>query len=431
MKRNPTIILALLIIILFSCKKEVDENLPQIQISLPYENATFGYQDEIRIKATVTDDVNLERIEVKVTSSTGQVYFNSINYINSGKSKTIDTFITHNDFYIETGTYYITIVAFDGINEKIEFSPIQVIESPRQLLYPMVIFNGNVYDTQVEKLDGSNFSFLFGLNLNYNQSTFDSRNQLFHIAGNGLLSSFIQNPAVLISSTQVNTTVEGTVITSFHDEETNDSYFATSDGGIWKTDVSAQPGLVVSQSGTFRARDLLVANNKIMALENNLDGSQSRISVYNKFSGTLEQSVVVPNSFDVKKIIDIGETNFFIVIGNSGGQSLFQYYNLDTSALINVPNNYNSVAVDNAWPGQDGSFYVSHGTQLTTYSNNMQNWFSGIYMSALKVVYEENSNTNYVLTTTGLNQLDSGLGTLLSFTPAFYQPLDLHLVYDK
>jgi hypothetical protein len=431
MKKNLPSVLMLFLIILFSCKKETDENSPQIQISLPFENNSYGYEDEIRIKATVTDDVNLERIEVKITNSSGQVFFTPIRYINSGKSKTVDTFITHNDFYIAGGTYYVTIVAFDGRNESVAFRSIEIQETPRELLYPMGIFNGTVYQTQIEKPNGAGFFFLFGLSLNYNHGAFDSRNQIFHFAGNGVINSYNLNPVTLISSTAVNATFDGTITASYTNAESHESYFATSDGGIWRTGASANPGLIISQTGTFRAHDLLVMDNKVMALEKDINGSPTRIAVYNSFGGILEQSVVVPTSFDVKKIIDIGETNRFMVIGNSGGQSLFKYYNLSTSALNNVPNNYNNVAVENAWAGQDGSFYVSHGTQLTSYNNNMQNWFSGLYMSAIKVVYDATTNTNYVLTSASLNQLDAGMGSILNSTPCSYPPLDLLMVYNK
>jgi hypothetical protein len=431
MRKSLPLVLMTLLIILFSCKKDVDENLPQIQISLPFEGNAYGYEDEIRIKATVTDDINLERIEVKITNSAGQVFLMPISYMPSVKSKTIDTFITNNDFYLESGTYYVTVVAFDGVNEKVAFRSITIEESARQLLYPIVISESNIYNTQIERINGSSFLFHAGLYLNYDQATFDSRNQILHYTGEGVLQSYNFDPVVLISSTILNTSTGGIITSSFADDATNESYFATSDGGIWRTGSSAIPSVIINQTGTFRALDLLVMDNKIMALENSVTGSEPRIAVYNKFSGILEQSVALPLSFEVKKIIDIGETNRFMVIGNSTGQSLFQYYNLNTSTLNDVPDNYNNVIVDNAWPGQDGSFYVSHATQLTTYSNNMLNWFSGLNISALKVVYDDPSNTNYVLTNTGLKQLDSGLGSVINFTPVFYAPLDLLMVYNK
>ncbi len=60
----------LLSVVLFSCKKDKDENPPNVIITGPAENSAYNVLDPVIIQANISDDVGIERIQISLISAT-------------------------------------------------------------------------------------------------------------------------------------------------------------------------------------------------------------------------------------------------------------------------------------------------------------------------------------------------------------------------
>ncbi len=122
MKFTPLISLIIVSVLLFiGCnKKDADTNNPTIQIISPKDGKVCSAGDTIWIKASVSDDVKLESVDIQLVTSGGRA---------AGKSLLIKPDISHFgldtiyiiDEYIESGDYFLRFEVFDGTNTQREF----------------------------------------------------------------------------------------------------------------------------------------------------------------------------------------------------------------------------------------------------------------------------------------------------------------------
>ena len=131
LKHSRYLIISLLIIIITSCKKEVNSD-PQIVIISPTENQQFNVLDTIQVKCIVCDDNGIENIKTVLVNESLIPVLNPVNYYPQTENKNIDLEILYplDDIHLESGKYFILVRAFDGTHFKNKYVSINLDEVP-------------------------------------------------------------------------------------------------------------------------------------------------------------------------------------------------------------------------------------------------------------------------------------------------------------
>jgi hypothetical protein len=114
----------LLIIGFAGCKKEKDTTAPSVHIHAPSEGAVFFYYNLISVGAHVTDEKNIEKIDIDIVDAANRIYLSAEDIFPGSGKYDVQLNIAHDNLYLETGTYYVRVTADDGENVTTEYREI-------------------------------------------------------------------------------------------------------------------------------------------------------------------------------------------------------------------------------------------------------------------------------------------------------------------
>jgi hypothetical protein len=137
------IVLCILLIFNYSCKKPKDEVAPVITFTSPQSGAEYDIYDTIHVKANVTDNERVEYISVTLTNNENNILFSQEAYYENKSKVEPDLSLIIDDNQLESGIYYIRIIASDGINIIDNFREIRINEIYPEMKYPVIITAAN------------------------------------------------------------------------------------------------------------------------------------------------------------------------------------------------------------------------------------------------------------------------------------------------
>lgn len=122
------LLIFLLISILFSqCKKDEDEEVPQVFFEYPTENQSYKVLDLISLKIRASDNQKLERLSVSLVKANGKQLVLSAKSIELNQASYVwETNYLLSDSLLESGNYFLKAEAFDGNNSFSAFRLIRV-----------------------------------------------------------------------------------------------------------------------------------------------------------------------------------------------------------------------------------------------------------------------------------------------------------------
>ena len=85
---------------------------------MPLSNSSFDLPNSIRVKGRVSDDKQLKNIEIGILDENLSSVNADIHIELSDLEYSFDEFITIDDRLIESGTFYISVKAFDQQNNQ-------------------------------------------------------------------------------------------------------------------------------------------------------------------------------------------------------------------------------------------------------------------------------------------------------------------------
>lgn len=121
-------------ILFASCKKDGDTTLPVISIQQPVDGLQTNVFDAVHLVIDVSDDVELNRVEIKLVDVNliGAMGPGTVSV--AGTSATVQTDYLLSDITLESGQYYLQATAFDAAgNSSKDFVMIYVTAIPREL----------------------------------------------------------------------------------------------------------------------------------------------------------------------------------------------------------------------------------------------------------------------------------------------------------
>lgn len=412
------------ILLSMGCKKEkTDSENPVITIHAPSTGSVFNFTEDIFISATVSDNINLESIRIQITNSSNQSFLNQIEYTNAGTEKNIQTHITHNDLYLNSGTYYVKITAKDNDNESILFRQITLVEAPLELRRIYVV-RSNGGATMMDTLGNGTVQAFSTLSHSYDFGEISSRYNLL-LANYGDRMSVLEANSTNLMHTEFHNT--SSVMSTFNDEQGGSFYTGTNDGYIFKTDRYGATSTFLYQPNQ-RILNMLVTENFVLADIQNMQQTIRTLQMFHKNSGAFVQSVNI--SFDLKELIYLGNENLILAVGNEAGEGVLKYYNRQTNFFNQVFTFYNDSEVFNAWQSSANRFIVSQADGLITYNYDLEVINSGLVLQPDKVVFEKLAGLLYAVKSEGIYVLNTNATQQLAYYPAT-NCKDLLLLYNK
>lgn len=180
------LVLILLIPFLISCKKEESEDkAPTVIINNPTEGQAFNVLDIFTVNADISDDNGVKLVTVGLLNSQfiqvqTAVSVNVSSETELSFSKSYQLY----DIRLESGTYYIWVNAYDGINQTNAYQRIDVTAVPKKLTGIYAIAKNTSLQTSIYKIDSAyGHSSLTSFTSDYGGSSISSYEQLLFVSG--------------------------------------------------------------------------------------------------------------------------------------------------------------------------------------------------------------------------------------------------------
>jgi len=413
------------ILLFLGCRKRNEDSVsPVIQLEIPTTGATFYYLNNIPIRASIKDDMQLVSVTIEITNAQNIRFLESETFGPDNKTFDLSYNISHNDVYLTSGTYYVKITANDGENESIAFREIQLIEAPR-ILERIFIVRNNGSATTIDSLYNNTLFPCFNFNQTYLFGGIDSRSQQAVISSNDVSSmESFSFPDFEILNTAFPLSNE--IVTAFyHDKDQHTFLWGTNQGNIWKT----TPNGTFLFATTTNAPVLTIGSHSNYIIAASQAVNDNYIYVIRKDNGVIETAL--PFSWALKGIVELdSENNRALLIGNEGNSSYFVWLNISTAAFNEVYSFYNDSPVQSACDGGGNNFYVVHENGLTLYSNLLASYSTNEQLIPDKLIYDELNQALWAVEQNQLLLLDES-GMTTTQTIAAPGMKDLWLKYNK
>jgi len=386
--KKQIIIILILFISFFSCKKEND-TIPNILISKPLSNQSFQIPTSINVIGSTWDDNLITRIEIDIISenSASIVQKKEINVDTNYFDFNISLFLT--DRLISTDNYFINVKSFDENNNyNSEYIPININEVPKtlQATYYITSLNNITYLYENDSLN--NLHLKYQISGNYTVSLGNSRHQYLFFGTDQLVEC-----------------IEPIYYNDIWDL-TSSNPFINSHTGVYKTDngnqlhLGYEDGRIFTFNKEGNTINTIYSNNQdlfgeffvdedIVLVENKTSSLDKKLIVFFKQSGIEKQRIITTGT--IEKILPLGSQQYFIISNFLGVSKLSIYYEntniISTELEIPNCNIYDAVILNN-----NILIASSNGFYSFNLTNNSLNTVSTSHLCDKIVLDELNKN---------------------------------------
>ncbi len=428
--RNALIFLLLLQ--LFSCKKEEDTQDPVIAIHLPVADHTYNVYENVPVTADVTDETKITSVVISLVSDNYTPVYIGLHLPVSSPHMSVNTQYTLGDIHLETGLYYIMITASDGTNDVRAYQPIHIIGVPRALKKIFVTTGSSTSATNMSVIDSTFISAVsyHTFNGDYQGSSVSSYYQQVFMCGNYTgpyaslelpLSSVKFSIAPLISGNPY--------FTSYYPEDKK-NYIARFDGTIKGYNNNGD----VVYSGTANVGyyvTRMVMNDGYLVASEQSKTSPSKLLVSFFTTGTPEQQT--PITQDIVAFCEQDENNVF-VFGNVAGQGVIQLFDRINNNLWN-PYNY-ALPVGSILSAVkiDPNTYLIGLSNGTIYKYQYLSSSLTVYAAgytAIQLKYDDVENRIYVAEQNSVSAIDYPSTTYIGSVTSAENIKDISLLYNR
>lgn len=423
---SNALILLVLPLLFFACKKDSDKESPIVTIQSPYENQTFSTVDTIAVVISATDNELVKSIVIELLDIDYKLVGSQRTYSVSGSSVQFGIDYVINQPFLSSGSYFLAVRASDGGNIGSAYKKIQLTAIARVIDQFLVVtkttsaahvFSGTDFNTWTERLQ-VNTDFKAAA-LNYRQNVLgitggESGDANFYDTGEFGLGNSIPN--------------YGSASLDYflgldYDNESERFILLQSDPQYRVLDKLGNPLSSGSLQQGFRPQKSFQTDDKIYIDQKSITSSSRILSSFT-YPGQLLNSFTVSGS--VKSVSQKSQSEDFVWIDAESGTQL---------ALVNETSNLLATAysrpdeplfaVAKVSPGVF-LFATSTGIYRFSYTNgstivlNQTLQVSELYYEPLNgIIYAVKGNTLYRLSSTG--QL---IGTKIFANPIVFFGID-------
>lgn len=415
-----------------SCKKEEDEDGPEIVFNSPAENQTFNVMQYALVDATVTDNQKLNTISVSLVDANQGYAHVAVPVSVTGKETHVHFNYDLDNIHLLTGYYYIRISANDGKHITNKYRKIYLIAVPKVLKGIYLVSNTTSATTNWSKID-TNFTSITPYHTftgDYVGSGVTSYYQQGYNCGNytGDFSARVlefNTPKYSVSC------ISGfnPYFTGLLCDETY-SYVAQYDGTIKGRGYTGNVVYNASALSGYYAKKMCFNSDQIVSEQIEKVGGAHKLVTYLP-TGTSQMTTAI--SQDVVQFCEMDADNVF-VFGNLAGQGTIQLYD-------RVNNNLWSPYPFTLAPGALlSAIKVDNDTYLLGHSNgtiykyqfsisSVTSFLPGY--TAVQLKYDDTHNELYVVEANKVTTINMGTTGVVHTINSSENILDLHLLYNR
>lgn len=418
-----------LLLVAFSCKKVTDEMDPIIIIENPTENETYNMPDTILIKASVSDDEKIESIHIVVTDEFLNPSFGAYSYPPQGNPTEIYDQMVIDDFQLSSGTYYLKIRAFDGVNGKNEFRKIYINEVPRELM-DIIVITDYVGGCKVNGINSDfTISKLFNTDITYVCSEMNSWDQQLYIAG----KYYDGVNAFDLKKNEKEWTMDGMNIPPlpYYKNlyyENRLLFISNSEGDIRAYNYNQVNIASVSLTQNLIPGCCCVDDDYIVTEAMEISGTKTYLQSFYISSGSFFYERLI--NMDVVAIYDRGYNRMFVVANASGDAGIF-IYNIRENLLdeIKTISNKEIIAAVNI-DANNLLLAFNDGVHLYNYSFNSLTLFAA-NDNVKQIRFDELANILYIAESNKVLSYSYPQGSFINEVAIQDEILNIHLHYNK
>ncbi|MEI6348339.1 MAG: DUF4625 domain-containing protein [Bacteroidota bacterium] len=419
-------------LITLSCKKDLeDETAPTIIITSPNTNAVFDVGDTMTIVAHIEDNKLVSSIKVSILNQDRLEVLTSRNFTGNANTFNLNTKIIIDNQNIESGLYYICVVASDGINTKNQFLEIHITGKPKKLLGIVYISDQGNNVLHIRNYDTtSTDNLMLSISGDYSCSELNSKYQKLFVAG----ARFGKLNAINLTDNNIDWSVDNESNNTqpwFYQLyfNSNTIYCATQNGVVSGYSMNGIRTALYSIGTNWHAKNMLESEGRFFAeVENQTNVYPQLAQFYNSSHVFISQQIM---NFNGVKIFPQASESIY-VFGNTNNIGNIYLYNFLLQSFSLLHNVDNETIIDVA---------MVSSRQFLVLTTNGVYWFNNqqlnslvqlcIFQGGQQLLYDDLSNSYFVVKSNQITQYTFPNGLLQNTFPTTETITKAHLYYSR
>ncbi len=412
-----------------SCKRDKDNEAPNITVSKPYENQQFSVYDTITIKAIIGDETVVEQVDFTITDDNKVPVQPTTSLFFSQKDVSITSYIHITNKNLSSGNYYLWIRATDGTNIRNKYIRIFIYELERKLDQVFVFGYADTTTINVYTLDSNILIKAFDYHSDYCATAINSEFGILYSCGKFYGNLFAFN-------TSDYSTLWGIPVVSnppfpfFNDIFYCNKLLYTSfyNGFVRGYDLNGSVKYAAIAPNNIIPDKIYAKGNFLFCDHSLVSGSNRIFGLYYLVSGASKQQIS-----STMKVVTISEqsNNSIFVFGNENYQGKIYLYDIDGNGWWEshpVPSGsiFDVAVIDN------NNFLIAHTNGIYHYDYSMNSltlFKAGNAFSKIK--FDSVSQELYVVSGNEIIVYNYPDGTFFKSYSIPNQILDFQLLYNK
>jgi len=419
-------------VFLFACKKDTDVTGPNIEINTPIENQTYNVLDAVTVTGSISDETEITSISISLVDAKQQSAHIGISVSATSPNMSFNIQYLLDNIHLESGTYYIRVVASDGKNDTKKYRKIYLTAVPKVLQKIFVVSNINSSQTNWGYVDNTfssivPFSTFTGDYIgssasDYYQQLFNCGNYTGSYTSYDLTTNLIKYSVP--ASISINPYFTG------YSTSSNNTYVARYDEFVKGYNYKGEAVYNAATINGYFAKHFIF-NGGVMIAEQQDKIISNKILV--TYYATGFPDVQTNLSQDVVAMCEKDNSNVFL-FGNASGQGVLQLYNRIANNLWNpYPFPLATGSILSAVKINSDTYLIGHSNG-TVYKYQYQissvtPYLTGYFAKQLK--YDEFANKLYVVESNKITSLDYPTAGYLNSVNLGENVLDVHLLYNR
>ena len=417
---------------LFSCKKDVDVTGPVIRFNIPLENQTFNVNTYVNVNATVTDESRISTVSVSLLDANENYAHITVPVSVSSPSMTLNMNYILDNIHLETGFYYIKISASDGENSSQKFQKIYLSAVPKVLKAIYLVSNTSSSITNLSTLDTvfTGITPYHAFSGDYLSSSVSSYYQQAYVCGNytGSFTGHVlefNSPKFTIAAV----TSSNPYFTGYSNDDQN-AFVARYDGSIRGYNYSGGVFFSANALSGYYSKHMCFNDGYMIAEQKEIFTSNKKLVTYFP-TGIAEKNCALTQ--DVVAFCEKDENNVF-VFGNVGGQATIELFDrINNNLWSPYPFSLASGNLLSALKVDSDTYLLGHSNGVIykyQYSLSSITTFLTGY-SAVKLKYDDVQNKLYVVEANKVTTFNMSTVGLVNSIVSAETVLDVHLLYNR
>lgn len=405
---------------------------PTISISSPFQNQFFNVFGVIPVKASITDETKISSVSISLVNDQYSPVSPSISVPIQSPSMEINTTYYIDNIHLESGVYYLMVVASDGVNDTRTYQKVSIAAVPKVLKQMFVVSASSYSQTNLSYIDSA-FTSILPYHIfsgDYIGSSVSSYYQQAYRCGNytgnfeGLILEYNSQKFSIASQMS-----SSPYFTGFYNDDKK-NYVTRYDGHIIGYDYMGVSVYNAMASPGFYATALCFNTNYLITAEQDKTSSAKKLVTHYP-TGVAEKQC--PITQEVVEFCEMDNDHVFI-FGNISGQGVIQLFDRTNNNLWNpYPSSLSGGNILSAVKIDEDTYLIGHSNG-TVYKYKYQSSSVTTYLTgytAKKIKYDGLNNQILIAEANKISVFDYPSATLINSVNSSETVLDIHLLYNR